>query len=108
MRVLFTRSMFWTAVAVVLVLLLMPMTGNPNPGIKHLDKMVHTMLFFGVALIGFRVWRHQQVRIFAGLCVLAVLTEVLQGLTNWRTASPADALADVTGVTLAWVYCRIV
>lgn len=95
--------LFWLSVAIVLLLLLMPLNNNPNPGIKHLDKFVHVLIFMGLAVVALRAWPKHLLRIFLGLVLLAALTEMLQGLTGWRTASVADFIADVIGVALIYV-----
>jgi len=95
--------LFWTSVVIVLLLLLMPLNDNPNPGIKHLDKMVHALIFMGLAVLALRAWPRRLLRIFLGLALLAALTEMLQGLTGWRTASFADFVADIAGVGLVYL-----
>lgn len=103
LKKLLWARLFWISVVVVLLLLLMPLNDNPNPGIKHLDKMVHVLIFMGLAVLALRAWPKYLVRIFLGLTLLAVLTEMLQGLTGWRTASVADFFADVIGIALIYV-----
>ncbi len=95
--------LFWISVVIVLLLLLMPLHDNPNPGIKHLDKMVHAVIFMGLAVLALRAWPKRLVRVFLGLVLLAGLTELLQGLTGWRTASVADFIADVIGIALIYI-----
>ena len=96
-------KLFWLVVMIVMVLLLMPLGDNPNPGIDHLDKMVHALIFMGLAVLALRAWPKHLLRIFLGLVLLAALTEMLQGLTGWRTASVADFVADVIGIALIYV-----
>lgn len=96
--------LFWTSVVIVLLLLLMPLHDNPNPGIKHLDKMVHALIFMGLAVLALRAWPKHLLRLFLGLTLLAALTEILQGLTGWRTASLSDFVADVIGIALIYVF----
>lgn len=95
--------LFWVSLVIVLLLLLMPLSDNPNPGIKHLDKMVHALIFMVLSAVALRAWPKQLVRIFLGLVLLAALTEMLQGLTGWRTASMADFFSDVIGIALICV-----
>lgn len=95
--------LFWASVVVVLLLLLMPLNDNLNPGIKHLDKMVHALFFMGLAVLALRAWPKHLLRVFLGLVLLAALTEMLQGLTGWRTASVADFILDVIGIALIYV-----
>lgn len=104
-RVAWAR-LFWISVVIVLLLLLVPLSDNPNPGIKHLDKIVHALIFMGLSVVALRAWSKQLARIFLGLVLLAALTEVLQGLTGWRTASLADFFADFIGIALICV-CHI-
>jgi len=100
--------LFWLSVLVVLTLLLMPLNDNPNPGIQHLDKIVHALIFMGLAVLALRAWPAYWRFSFIGLLVLAALTEVLQGLTGWRTASVADFVADALGLVLAYGFQHIV
>lgn len=100
--------LFWLAVLVVLTLLLMPLNDNPNPGIKHLDKIVHAFIFMGLAVLALRAWPAYWCWSFLGLLVLAALTEMLQGLTGWRTASVADFVADALGLVLIYSFQRFV
>ena len=98
--------LFWLSVVIVLLLLLTPLNDNPNPGIKHLDKMVHALIFMVLSVIALRAWPKRLGFIFLGLVLLAALTELLQGLTGWRTASLADFFADVIGITLICI-CHV-
>ncbi|MDP1540634.1 MAG: VanZ family protein [Moraxellaceae bacterium] len=100
--------LFWISVVVVLLLLLIPLNDNPNPGIKHLDKIVHALTFMGLAVLALRAWPKHLLRVFLGLMLLAALTEMLQGLTDWRTVSFADFVADVAGTALVYLCHFIV
>lgn len=95
--------LFWISVVIVLLLLLTPLNNNPNPGIQHLDKMVHALIFMGLAVLALRAWPKHLLRVFLGLVLLAALTEMLQGLTGWRTASFVDFVADIAGVGLVYL-----
>ncbi len=99
--------LFWLGVLIVLLLLLMPLAENPNPGIRHLDKWVHAIIFMGLAWLALRAWPAWSWRILFGLLVLAGLTEVLQGLTGWRTASLADFYADGVGIGLVLIVRHV-
>lgn len=100
-----TLAVFLALLVLVLVLLFMPLGGLPGADSAYLDKLVHALLFLALTGAALRVWPHAGGRLFFALCCLGVVTELLQGLTGWRTASAADALADMAGVLLA-LTCR--
>lgn len=97
-------TVFLTLLLLVLVLLLMPLGGLPGVDSGYLDKLVHALLFLALTAAALRVWPQAGWWLLPALCFLGVVTELLQGLTGWRTASAADALADMVGVLLALIW----
>ncbi len=91
------RGVFAVAVLVSLAVLFTPGSDVPAapPGV---DKMVHGLLFAGLALSG--RWAGVRRGALAGLLVAyAAVSEVVQGLAPLdRSGSVADWLADVAGL----------
>ena len=103
------RRLFLLALAGVLVLLLVPTPETPASvsAIPHLDKVVHVLLFAGLAVLGLFAWPDQRLWVVVGLIGFGVLTECLQGMTGWRTFSVWDMVADAVGVGLGWRLRRL-
>jgi VanZ family protein len=82
---------------------------SPGFTIPHFDKVLH---FTAYALL--TAWylvafpgRHARVTIPLLIFCMGVMIEWLQGLTGYRTASLADAAADLGGILLAaWLMTR--
>lgn len=77
-------------------------------GIPHLDKIGHLASFFGLTLLSFHAFRPKWYQVFASLSGYALLIELVQAKLPYRTASTADFVADMLGVTLfyalLWLY----
>ena len=100
-----SRGVFAVVVLVSLAVLFAPASDVPSapPGV---DKVVHVVLFAALALSG--RWAGLGVGVLVVLLLgYAVASELIQGFTPLaRSASPADVLADATGIVvglLAWV-----
>lgn len=91
-------------VLVIWALLLIPITVPESLMFSWADKLIHTGLFFWLTASAFWVWRAESVAWF--LLMLAVLTELSQAITPWRSAETLDLLADAIGIGLAWCICR--
>ena len=91
------RSIFGAYLIVVLVLLLAPITQeSPIPELTWLDKLVHFVLFVGLAVMGF--WNHASVPAVALFTVvLAGALELIQGPLPYRSAELLDFVAGVVG-----------
>jgi VanZ family protein len=71
------------------------------------DKSNHLLAFGVLAVLGRFGWPTSPIPIFAGLAGFALLIEVLQGMTPWRSADPMDVLADMVGLALGGVVYRV-
>ena len=91
-------------VLVIWALLLIPITVPESLTFSWADKLIHTGLFFWLTASAFWVWRAEPVAWF--LLMLAVLTELSQAITPWRSAEALDLLADAIGIGLAWCVWR--
>jgi VanZ family protein len=86
------------------LLLLMPVGAPSNWLLSGADKLVHTGLFFWLAVTALWLWRNSAIVWY--LLTLAVLTELSQAVTPWRSAEILDLLADAIGIGLAWCIWR--
>lgn len=98
------KYMFVLWTALIFVFSLYPSSGLPeNPGIPHVDKLVHFFLYFVFSLLWMCFSSDIQIverlsRLFLIIFLLTVATEVLQPILPInRTASIYDGLANFTG-----------
>jgi VanZ family protein len=94
-------GLWWLAVAVVVVLSLVPPPPMELP--RHGDKIEHLLAYAALAAAAVQVWRPGRPLLLVGLglVLMGVLLEFAQGaLTATRQADPADALANALGVLL--------
>ncbi len=99
-----SRGAFAVVVLISLAVLFAPASDVPA-GPPGVDKLIHAVLFAALALSG--RWAGVGVRVIAGLLVVyAVVSELVQLFSPLaRSASVADGLADLAGMTvglLAW------
>jgi hypothetical protein len=83
-----------------------------QPGISHLDKLVHGSLFAVYGLLWMRAGRRRawtwKAWVVAAGIVLALLTELGQGLPAIeRDPDPLDGLADVAGLIVGLGLFRV-
>lgn len=88
--------------AVILTAVLLPGSSLPdNPGIPGLDKIVHFLMFFGLAAaihLDFDITGRKKFAYSIGFGLLfAVATEFLQILVDGRVSEMLDAIADCSG-----------
>ena len=104
------RSIFGAYLVLVLVLLLAPITQeSPVPELTWLDKLVHFVLFVGLAVLGF--WNRASVpAVMLFAVALAGVLELIQGPLPYRSAELLDfvagAVGGVGGVALAVLLRR--
>lgn len=84
--------------------LLIPIIVPQSLAFSWADKLIHAGLFFWLTASAFWVWRAESVAL--SLLMLAVLTELSQAVTPWRSAEILDLLADAIGIGLAWCIWR--
>jgi hypothetical protein len=99
----------WIAFAacVVVQTLMLYMPRVPAPPAPHeLDKVVHALVFAGVAWTGLRAGVPVRPLVLA-LLANAVASEVYQSLfLPQRSGDPLDATADAVGVLVVWLAYR--
>ncbi|MBS0343515.1 MAG: polysaccharide biosynthesis protein [Proteobacteria bacterium] len=96
----FKRWTFWVAVAVVLVLALVPTLPREIPSTGW-DKTNHLLAFALLGLLGRAAYRPHFGAVLAGLLAYGGLIEILQLLMPPRMGEWADVLADALGLGLA-------
>lgn len=92
---------------------LVPLKALPGPDFLLADKLWHLLAFGGLTALLSRALRHfrRSALQAAGLaalfaCALGALLEIFQSLTRYRSAEPADLLADALGAVLAYAALR--
>lgn len=97
------HSIGWLITLVIIILSLIPDPLEMTP-FSASDKLMHTlaygvsMLWFGLCFKGKKV-----IVIGAGLILLGIVLEVIQGQTGYRTMSFYDIVANCTGVFIGLV-----
>ena len=97
------RAVFGTYLALLLILLLAPVAQTlPSNYYTAFDKLLHLGLFFWLALLGY--WNVPSVTAVMALAVVVSGgTELLQGLTPYRSSELWDFVSDVTGASVGLV-----
>ena len=101
----FARALFWVMCFAVLAGALAPQEDIP-PLFALADKVVHTLAFAALALVGLRAYPTHLLVVCALLIALGGLIEVVQGYTSTRSQEWEDFLADILGVVLGTVLAR--
>jgi VanZ family protein len=98
------KVVFALTALTVMVLSLLPL-GPAAPSLGW-DKANHMAAFALLALLGCRGYPTRTVAVLMGLLTYGGLIEILQSLTDYRTAEWADLLADALGLPVGWVVAR--
>lgn len=89
---------FWSYIVLLTVSLLMPVPKTGDAG--QMDKVVHTAVFLLAGIL--LVWAYDRsINFFYGLLAYAVLIEIAQGFTGYRSFEFFDLLANTSGVIIA-------
>lgn len=106
-------GLYALAVAILLVMCLLPNKDLPDPGTG--DRFEHAAAWFVLTVTGYVLAPERRVAIPAFAVVFGVAVEILQGITpTGRHSDPLDFVADLQGVALAvalmlaarWVAAR--
>jgi len=93
-------ALYAIAVAILLVLCLLPTQDLPDPGTG--DRFEHTAAWFILTLSGLVLAPRRRLAIPAFALAFGVIVEILQAVTPFgRHGDLADLAADVVGITLA-------
>lgn len=92
---------------------LAPLRSLPGPDFELADKVWHLVAFGALTALLSRMLTHFRRPVLQGLAVAALtsgslggLLELLQALTQYRSADAADFFADVLGAALAYALLR--
>ena len=103
----FARALFWVMCVTVLAGALAPQTDIPHL-FALADKVLHTLAFAALALVGLRAYPGRLLIICLLLIALGGLIEVVQGYTSTRSQEWEDFLADILGVGFGSLLARYV
>lgn len=93
----FARALFWVMCGTVLAGALAPQADSPQ-FFALADKVVHTLAFAALALVGLRAYPTHLLVVCALLIAMGGLIEIVQGYTSTRSQEWEDFLADILGV----------
>lgn len=100
------RWLAWAALAGVAVVSVLPPPSVPQVPVAS-DKLVHVLLYALLMYCFARAWTKSSWPVIAlGLVVYGLLLEGLQHYLPLRSASLADAIANLAGVTIMLVALR--
>jgi VanZ family protein len=100
----YARWAFALCLVVVLVSALMP---PQIIGPVGWDKMNHAMTFAVLTMLGCGAYAERKVQVLIGLLAYGVLIELLQSLTDYRSAEVLDVVADAVGLPVGWTFTRL-
>ena len=100
------RALFWLMCLAVLAGALAPQADSPQL-FALADKVVHTLTFAALALVGLRAYPTNLLVICILLIALGGLIEIVQGYTSTRSQEWEDFLADILGVGLGTLLARL-
>jgi len=87
---------------VIIWLLFIQRTPKLPIAVTHADKWLHAMLFGGLTLLVAIAWQRQsKTKLWLGMALFSLATEISQGAFTTRTASSLDYLANLFGITAA-------
>jgi len=73
-----------------------------NQGVEHLDKVVHLLVYYIFAVLGYRMLANKRYYLYLclGIVVYSGMIELGQSYIPGRDMSIYDLLANIVGVTL--------
>ena len=101
----FARLLFWVMCVTVLAGALAPQADIPQL-FALADKVVHTLAFAALALVGLRAYPGRLLVTCLLLVALGGLIEVVQGFTSTRSQEWEDFFADILGVGFGALLAR--
>jgi VanZ family protein len=99
------RALFWIMCFTVIAGALAPQADTPQL-FALADKVVHTVAFLVLTLVGLRAYPRQVLVMVVVLISLGGLIEILQGYTSSRSQEWEDFLADTLGVGLGTLFAN--
>lgn len=99
------RALFWIMYFTVMAGALAPQEDTPQL-FALADKVVHTLAFAVLALVGLRAYPRHLLIVCVLLVALGGLIEIIQGYTSTRSQEWEDFLADTLGVGLGTLLAK--
>jgi VanZ family protein len=99
------KVIFWLLFLAVILGAVMPQSTSPQL-FALADKVVHTVAFLVLTLVGLRAYPRQVLVMVVVLIALGGLIEILQGYTSTRSQEWEDFLADILGVGLGTLLAK--
>ena len=103
----FARPLFWAMCVTVLAGALAPQADSPQL-FALADKVVHTLAFTALALVGARAYPRHVLVVCTLLVALGGMIEIVQGYTTTRSQEWEDFLANILGIVLGALLSRTV
>ncbi|MCC4831385.1 VanZ family protein [Shewanella sp. 10N.7] len=104
LKLFFTASF---AFAVLVVSYLVFSKPNYPVTFNNMDKVGHVLSFFGLAFLAYFAFKPKWYWMCSILAFYAILIEVIQSQIPYRSASIADVVADLAGITLFYIFLFI-
>lgn len=101
------RAGWWLAMAVVMVLALLPVEHLQLPVFNWWDKAQHALAFLVLTGWALLLWPVASGRVVLAMLAYGAGIELAQWAVGWRFAEWADLAADAVGVALAWGLVRL-
>ncbi|MCK7459502.1 VanZ family protein [Idiomarina aminovorans] len=98
------RVIFFVLLSIATFLFLWQFPGSGAPGIPYLDKLVHFVIFFVLALTFHRAFALSAKLSLLFLACYGLLIEVAQAYAPGRGADVYDWLADASGVIAYFIW----
>ena len=99
------KVIFWLLFLALILGAVMPQSNSPQ-FFALADKVVHTVAFLVLTLVGLRAYPRQVLVMVVILISLGGLIEILQGYTSTRSQEWEDFLADTLGVGLGTLLAK--
>lgn len=101
------RHLFWGS-CLLLFLLGLPPTGDWLDGQSGLwNKMQLSVIYGALTALGTLAYPRRSGMVITVLCLIAMVTELLQSVLPWLRADLYDTLAAFTGVTVTRVFWAV-
>ena len=99
------KVIFWMLCLTIVLAAVMPQSNSPQLFLLA-DKVVHTVAFLVLTLVGLRAYPRKVLVMVVVLIALGGLIEILQGYTSTRSQEWEDFLADILGVGLGTLLAK--
>jgi hypothetical protein len=95
-------KIFWCACALMLIFILPPTGGwmDDLQGGYVWEKAQISMIYASLTAFGTIAYPYRSWMVVVALCLLAMVTELIQSLAPWLRSDLYDILAAFTGITL--------